>query len=347
MVLPPLLRQSKGQLVARHNRICHTIVTWLPPGRRLHVATSWRRESDSFMSSHHNEKEASMNRRRLTALAVILSMGVFALAAYARTAIQNKGSDTLVNVAQAWAEEYAKVAPDVAIAVSGGGSGTGIAAMINGTVDIANASRRMKQKEIELARERGQEPIEHIVGYDALAVYIHPDNPADTLSLTQLSAIYARGKQFSNWSDLGVEVPGCQGNTIVVVSRQNNSGTYAYFQKAVLGTGGKYRQGTLDMHGSKEVVELCAKTPATIGFSGMGYATDDVKMLRVAMKDGDKAFAPNNDNALSGDYPIARPLFMYTLGEPKKHVKAYLDWCLSPAGQKVVNATGYVPAPKK
>ena len=343
MVLPPLLRQSKGQLVARHNRICHTIVTWLPPGRRLHVATSWRRESDSFMSSHHNEKEASMNRRRLTALAVILSMGVFALAAYARTAIQNKGSDTLVNVAQAWAEEYAKVAPDVAIAVSGGGSGTGIAAMINGTVDIANASRRMKQKEIELARERGQEPIEHIVGYDALAVYIHPDNPADTLSLTHLSAIYARGKQFSNWSDLGVEVPGCQGNTIVVVSRQNNSGTYAYFQKAVLGTGGKYRQGTLDMHGSKDVVDLVEKTPCAIGYSGLAYATDHVSLTCISTAEGGDCVSPSVATASDRSYPIARPLFMYTNGEPQGDVKAYLDWILSDTGQCIILGKGYAP----
>ena len=128
---------------------------------------------------------------------------------------------------------------------------------------------------------------------------------------------------------------------------RDSSGTYVYFKETVIPEGKSFKPGSLDMHGSKEVVELTEKTPAAIGYSGMGYATDEVKMLLVAKKDGAKAFAPNNENALSGDYPIARPLFMYTLGDPKPHVKAYLDWCLSPAGQKVVGATGYVPAPKK
>ena len=153
----------------------------------------------------------------------------------ARELIQNKGSDTLVNVAQAWAEAYQKVNADVAIAVSGGGSGTGIAAMINGTVDIANASRAMKQKELDLAKSKGQNPIEHIVGYDALAVYLHMDNPADSLSVAQLAEIYGEEGETEDWTDLGLEVPGCKDQEMVLVSRQNNSGTYAYFRKAILG----------------------------------------------------------------------------------------------------------------
>ncbi|NIP18001.1 MAG: phosphate-binding protein, partial [Xanthomonadales bacterium] len=146
-----------------------------------------------------------------------------------REVIQNKGSDTLVNVAQAWAENYQVVDPTVVVAVSGGGSGTGIAAMINGTVDIANASRAMKESEIQSARNAGQDPVQHVVGFDALAVFLHADNPADSLSLEQLAEIYGDGGTFTSWTDLGVEVPGCQGQEIVVVSRQNNSGTYAYF----------------------------------------------------------------------------------------------------------------------
>ena len=281
-----------------------------------------------------------MNRRRIgwiLILSVTMTMG-----AYARTAIQNKGSDTLVNVAQAWAEAYASKSPDVAIAVSGGGSGTGIAAMINGTVDIANASRQMKKKELDLARERGQEPIEHIVGYDALAVYLHPDNPILDLSIPQLASIYARGKEFQNWSDLGVEVPGCRDNTIVVVSRQNSSGTYAYFQKAVLGPRGKYRQGTLDMHGSKEVVDLVEKTPCAIGYSGLAYATDHVKMACIS-SDGEGCVAPTGATASDRSYPIARPLFMYTNGEPQGDVKDYLDWILSDEGQCIILDKGYAP----
>jgi phosphate transport system substrate-binding protein len=194
-----------------------------------------------------------------------------------RQVIQNKGSDTLVNVAQAWAEAYQAVHPGVVVAVSGGGSGTGIAAMINGTVDIANASRAIKDSEIEQARSNGQDPVQHIVGYDALAIFLHANNPIDSLSIAQLKDIYVDGGSALNWTDLGVEVPGCQGQEIVVVSRQNNSGTYAYFREAVLGEH-DFRLGTRDMHGSKDVVDLVEKTPCAIGYSGLAYATDHIKM---------------------------------------------------------------------
>jgi len=169
----------------------------------------------------------------ITGTLISLTLLFSAPASADRTLIQNKGSDTLVNVAQAWAETYREVNPDVAVAVSGGGSGTGIAAMINGTVDIANASRKMKDKEIEKAKQSGQNPVEHVVGYDALAVFIHQDNPAQSLSLDQLAEIFGRGGKAEKWSDLGLTVPGCNSDEIVVVSRQNNSGTYAYFKKAV------------------------------------------------------------------------------------------------------------------
>jgi len=194
-----------------------------------------------------------------------------------RQVIQNKGSDTLVNVAQAWAEAYQTVNPSVVVAVSGGGSGTGIAALINGTVDLANASRAIKDKEAEQAKKNGHDPIQHVVGYDALAVYLHPDNPIDTLSLNQLAEIYADGGSYHSWTDLGVEVPGCQDQEIVVVSRQNNSGTYAYFREAVLGDA-DFRLGTRDMHGSKDVVDLVENTPCAIGYSGLAYATDHQRL---------------------------------------------------------------------
>ena len=284
-----------------------------------------------------------MIRRSVVVLTLLLSTGLLTMGVYARTAIQNKGSDTLVNVAQAWAEAYAKKAPEVAIAVSGGGSGTGIAAMINGTVDIANASRKMKQSEIDLAKSHGQEPMEHIVGYDALAVFLHPDNPVSTLSIAQLAKIYGRGKEFDNWSDLGVDVPGCKDNTIIVVSRQNNSGTYVYFQKAVLGSGGKYRQGTLDMHGSKDVVDLVEKTPCAIGYSGLAYAVDHVKMACIGAEEGGDCVSPSVATASDRSYPIARPLFMYTDGAPEGDVKAYLDWILSDEGQCIILNKGYAP----
>jgi phosphate transport system substrate-binding protein len=268
-----------------------------------------------------------------------------------RILIQNKGSDTLVNVAQAWAEAYKDVNKGVAVAVSGGGSGTGIAAMINGTVDIANASRKMKDKELDKAKSSGQNPVEHVVGYDALAVYMHHDNPIDNISIGQLAKIFGRGGGVEKWSDMGVKVPGCD-DKIVVVSRQNNSGTYAYFKDAVLKTSaekglidaGKYRMGTLDMHGSKDVVDLVEKTPCAIGYSGLAYATDHVKMACIAQEDGGDCVMPSVKTASDKSYPIARPLFMYTNGEPKGEIKKYMDWILSDAGQCILLKKGYAPA---
>jgi len=285
-----------------------------------------------------------MKKQLLTHLMFAASSLLFALPASAdRTVIQNKGSDTLVNVAQAWAEAYRDVKPDVAIAVSGGGSGTGIAAMINGTVDIANASRKMKSKEKDAAKKKGQNPVEHVVGYDALAVYLHKDNPAKSLTFEQLKDVYIRDGKATKWSDLGLKVPGCKSDKIVVVSRQNNSGTYAYFKKAVLGKKGKFRQGTLDMHGSKDVVDLVEKTACAIGYSGLAYATDHLKMVCISKKDGDACVNPSVATASDRSYPIARPLFMYTNGEPAGEIKTYLDWAKSDTGQCILLKKGYAP----
>lgn len=263
-----------------------------------------------------------------------------------KTVIQNTGSDTMVNLAQAWAEEYAKVDPAVSVEVSGGGSGTGIAALINGTVDVANASRTMEPQEIEAAKKNtGKTPREFMVGYDALAVYVHKDNPITEITLPQLAAIYAEGGTVTKWSQMGVTMP-AGADEIIRVSRQSNSGTYFYFREAVLGKGHDFKLGSRDMHGSKDVVELVSKTPGAIGYSGMGYATPEVKMLPVAKAKGDPAWAPTVENTLNGRYPIARPLYMYTLGEPAGAVRKYLDWVHSEPGQKIVQSSGYVPLPK-
>ncbi len=284
-----------------------------------------------------------MKTRLMTSALLSAAIALTALNAEARTLIQNKGSDTLVNVAQAWAEKYREVNPEVAVAVSGGGSGTGIAAMINGTVDIANSSRKMKQKELKQARNRGQNPVEHVVGYDALAVYLHPNNPVESLTIAQIADIFGRKGKIRKWTDLGVEVPGCKGQEIILVSRQNNSGTYAYFKKAVLGKKGKYRMGTLDMHGSKDVVELVEKTPCAIGYSGLAYATDHVKLACVAKDAGTPCVIPSVAAASDGSYPIARPLYMYTNGEPEGEIKRYMDWIYSKEGQCIIVKKGYAP----
>jgi len=262
-----------------------------------------------------------------------------------RSVIQNKGSDTLVNVAQAWAETYKTVDPSVGVAVAGGGSGTGISALINGTVDLANTSRKMKQKEIDLAKSKGIDPIEHVVGFDALAVYVHPSNPIKSITLEQLAAIYGEKGTTVNWSQMNMTIPGAVDGKIIRVSRQNNSGTYAYFKKAVLGKGNEYKLGSLDMHGSKDVVDLVSKTPGAIGYSGLAYTTPEVKMVPVLTKEG-TPITPSTATAADGTYPIARPLLMYTAGQPTGKVKTYLDWILSPIGQKIILAKGYAPAIK-
>ena len=260
-----------------------------------------------------------------------------------RQVIQNKGSDTLVNVAQAWAEEYQTVNPAVVVAVSGGGSGTGIASLINGTVDIANASRAIKDKELKLAKDNGQDPIKHVVGFDALAIFLHGDNPMDEISIEQLAEIYGDGGTYLSWTDLGVEVPGCKDQEIVVVSRQNNSGTYAYFREAVLGDK-DFKLGTRDMHGSKDVVDLVENTPCAIGYSGLAYATDHVKLACVAQTTGGDCTSPSVAAALDGSYPIARPLFMYTNGQPTGIVGDYMKWIMSNDGQCIILNKGYAPA---
>lgn len=260
-----------------------------------------------------------------------------------RQVIQNKGSDTLVNVAQAWAEAYQDVNPAVVVAVSGGGSGTGIAALINGTVDLANASRSIKDKELKLAKDNGQDPVQHVVGFDALAVYLHPDNPLNEISIAQLAEIYGDGGSYLSWNDLGVDVPGCQNQEIVVVSRQNNSGTYAYFREAVLGDA-DFKLGTRDMHGSKDVVDLVENTPCAIGYSGLAYTTEHVKLACIAPETGSACTNPSVASALDGSYPIARPLFMYTNGQPTGFVGDYLNWIMSNEGQCIILNKGYAPA---
>jgi len=259
-----------------------------------------------------------------------------------RTVIQNRGSDTLVNVAQAWAEAYRAAHPNVAIAVSGGGSGTGISALINGTVDIANASRAMRESETAAATAAGHEPVQHIVGYDALAVFLHADNPIEGMTLAQLAEIYGEGGSYTSWSDLGVTVPGCSSGEIIRVSRQNNSGTYAYFQEAVLGEA-EYKLGSRDMNGSSEVVDLVAHTPCAIGYSGLAYATDEVKMPCISVEEGGACVAPSVETAIDGTYPIARPLFMYTSGQPEGAIADYMSWILGSEGQCIILEMGYAP----
>ena len=265
-----------------------------------------------------------------------------------QTIIKNKGSDTMVNLAQAWAEVYSGISDTISVEVSGGGSGTGVAALINGTVDIANCSRQVKEKEKQQAIDNtGKEPIEYIVGYDALAVYVHKDNPIGQITIPQLAEIYGEEGTITKWDDLGVANSGCSSDKIIRISRQSNSGTYFYFREALLGKERDFELGSLDLHGSKDVVEVVGRTHCAIGYSGMGYATDHVKMLKVGTGPDAPYYSPNLKNVLAKSYPIARPLYMYSLGEPTGAAKQYLDWILSAEGQQIVQELGFVPLQNK
>ena len=261
-------------------------------------------------------------------------------AAEAAQAIENKGSDTLVNLALAWAETYMGFRPNVRISVTGGGSGTGIAAMINGTVDIANASRAMKPEEIAAAQANGISPVEFTVARDAIAVVVHPSNPVDTLTLQQISDIYT-GK-ITNWSQVGGE-----DRPIVLLSRESNSGTYVYFLENVIRLGNKesellFTPDTLLMPSSEGISAEVRQNPNAIGYDGLGYVTADQKMVAVA-RDADAPYVlPSGETVNDGSYPIARPLYMYTAGEPAGQVKEYLAWVMGD-GQSLVTELGFVP----
>jgi phosphate transport system substrate-binding protein len=260
--------------------------------------------------------------------------------------LQNKGSDTMVNLAQAWAEEYHKVNPTLAVAVSGGGSGVGIAALENGTVDIANASREIKPDEAEkIKAAQKKDPIEHRVAFDALAIYVNKANPIEKITKAQLADIYGEKGKTDKWSQLKIKIPGCDSDEIIRVSRQNNSGTYEYFREWAIGKDGDFKLGSRDMQGSKDVVDLVTNTPCAIGYSGMGYITPDVKVAAVALDDKATPAMPTVAAVLDKTYPISRGLYMYTLGEATGDAGRYIQWIMSDPGQAIVEKSGFVPLP--
>ncbi|MCP5097257.1 MAG: phosphate ABC transporter substrate-binding protein [Chloroflexi bacterium] len=259
-------------------------------------------------------------------------------------AIQNKGSDTLVNLALAWAEAYRIVDSTVSIAVTGGGSGTGIASLINGTVDIANASRRMKDGEVEEAQANGINPIEFTVAIDALAVIVHPDNPVSELTLAQLADIYTG--RVSNWKEVGgFDAP------IVLLSRETNSGTHVYFLEEVVRLGDKENEDifapqTLLMPSSVGITSELRRNPNAIGYDGLGYVDHDhEKVLALATDVESEYIFPTPATGADGSYPLARGLYMYTAGEPSGVIQEYLEWVMGSAGQEIVISLGFVPLP--
>ncbi len=287
-----------------------------------------------------------MPRPHLLPLPLTLALGLFAGCGEGHPELQNLGSDTMLEVAGAWSQAYHAVHPQVVVSVSGGGSGTGIANLIAGDVDIANSSRHLKDSEIEAAKKHGHTPVQHHVGYDGIALYVHKDNPLQSVTLEQLREMFGDGGKISKWSQLGVKIGdgGTNDDTIVLASRQNNSGTYEYFREAVLGgDSGRYKSECNNLNGSKDVVDFCGKTRSAIGYSGLAYATTAVRIVPVAKTAGAPAVIPTAATVLDGSYPISRPLFMYTNGEPTGEVKLYLDWIKSDAGQRVLQEHGYPP----
>jgi phosphate transport system substrate-binding protein len=257
------------------------------------------------------------------------------------TSIQNKGSDTMVNLALAWAETYGQIRPEVQVAVTGGGSGTGIAALINGTVDMANASRRIKEEERDEAEANGIDPVEHVVAGDAIAIVVHPSNPVERLTIPQLAQIFSGG--ITNWRELGGE-----DRPIVLLSRESNSGTHVFFLEQVVRQGDSedttlFSPDTLLMPSSEGISAEVRQNPNAIGYDGLGYVTPDQKVVAVALAAGEPAVMPTLDTVKDGSYPIARGLYIYTVGEPQGAIRDYLDWILGPEGQTIVRDLGFVP----
>lgn len=265
------------------------------------------------------------------------------LSSESKNYINNTGSDTIVNLALAWAEQYQEVSPETNIAVSGGGSGTGIASLINQTTDIANASRQIKPVELENALSNGIEPNEFVVARDAIAIIVNPDNPIDELSLQQLSDIYS-GK-INNWKEIGGD-----DRPIVRLSRETNSGTHIHFLEQVLRLGSKedktlFSTDTLLLPSSEIIGAEIRSNPNAIGYDGLGYVTDDMKVIAVSasQEEGSGFIFPSAETVNDGTYPIARDLYMYTSGLPNGSIKEYLEWIHSPEAQLIVTQLGFVP----
>ena len=253
--------------------------------------------------------------------------------------IQVKGSDTIVNAAQKIAEEFMKEYPHIFVAVTGGGSGVGIASLINKTCNVATASREMKPKEKELAEKRDVFPKEFTVAHDGVAVIVNKDNPVDKLTIEDLHRIFT-GKAV-NWKAFGGK-----NLHIVTLSREVSSGTHIYFKEEVVQLGKKdnseeFSPQTLLLTSSQAIVEEVAANEAAIGYLGMGYVSERTKPLLVAK--GSEFYPPDVNNVIKKSYPLSRPLYFYTNGEPQGVIKLFIDFTLSPKGQQQFIETGFVP----
>lgn len=264
-----------------------------------------------------------------------LTTSFAAASAVAGRPVTVKGSDTMVILTQRWAEEFMKANPSSTLQVTGGGSGTGISALINGTTDICQSSRAMKPAEKTKLRDRyATTGVEIPVAKDGLAIYLHPSNPVNEISVPQLKRIFT-GK-VTNWKELG----GPDAN-IIVYSRENNSGTYVYFKEQVLG-GMDFTPRAQTIPGTAGVVNAVSKEKFGIGYGGAAYAKS-VKIVKLKADDSAAAVTPTNETVQNGTYPLSRPLFFYVRNKPSGELKTFIDWVLSPAGQAWTTKVGYYP----
>jgi len=281
-----------------------------------------------------------MSKRWLFVL-IAFTFLTFAFAAKDKNSIQVKGSDTMVNLGQAWAEKYMEKNPTNFVAVTGGGSGTGLSSLISGTCDIAMSSRNIKEKEIALAKQKGINPNEIKVALDGLAVVVNPNNPVSKLTIDQLAAIFTG--RIANWKEIGGK-----DDKIVILSREVNSGTHVYFKEHVLrkndpNSKEEFAPTALMLSSSQAIADEVAGNPAAIGYYGMGYISKKQKPLSIAKDEKSEYETPAIENVINGKYPISRPLFLYSNGIPAGLVKKFIDFTLSKDGQDIVLATDFVP----
>ena len=272
---------------------------------------------------------------RVVGLVAILSLCWIGVAGAQVTGyLEVKGSDTMVNLGQTWAEEFMERNPGAVIAVTGGGSGTGIAGLINNNLDIAQSSRNITETELEMAAENGVEVFEFVTAQDGLAVAVHNDNPLTTMTIAQLKAIFTGA--VTNWSELGWD----DGGDITVYSRQSNSGTYVFFNENVM-DGEDWADGTLFLPGSSAINEAIGQNRSGIGYYGIGYV-EDVQAVNVALDENSTAYSPLDREAVNtGLYPIARPLYFYLNGTPEGLALTYLEWILGEEGQAIIGEIGF------
>jgi phosphate transport system substrate-binding protein len=246
-----------------------------------------------------------------------------------------KGSDTVLPLSQKEAETYMKANKSAKITVTGGGSGVGLAALIDGTTDVAMSSRKMKMDEKLKLQEAGRAYKEVTVAFDALAAVVNPSNKVSQLTREQLEGIFT-GK-ITNWKDVGGE-----DLKIVVYSRESSSGTYEFFKEHVLNKK-NYASSVLNMPATGAIIQSISQTKGAIGYVGLAYVNKDVKALKVSYDKGKTFVAPTMETAMNKTYPIVRPLYYYYLTSSEKTVKPFIDFILSAQGQKIVDQVGYVP----